>query len=354
MTMAYWLTTAQDQLRWSTIARFDPRFWSVNFPAPMMAAVTTQQADRLVINCAFQTARDLCGIIWTSVDADDHPLLRYETNTDYRGLTFRFRWRSFGAIVPLDAINGPVLTIEGRDAAGVPRAWYVRLWNYAVGTPTDAVVTLDFSTLRSGFGAGGDAVWPGDIDRMFFSLVPQGFDGTNMPLLQAVDASVEIHDMQVDGVGAMLEIGDSFLPEHDLQMANGYDDVYNQTPERVLRNILQLGYRGVIDHYIGISHFPKLAWNAAVQKYLVVAGAAPVNSACMAWHADFFYRATQLGFQVQMALSFELLDQYCPESWKQRAHDGTPALTGYTPPSTLISPLSAAGIAYLQAVLSSL
>jgi uncharacterized protein (TIGR02217 family) len=306
----------------------------------------------MVATFVFQTAQDLGGIIWTSADAEDHPLLRHETNTDYRGLTFSFHWRSFGAIVPLDAINGPVLTLEGRDETGAARAWYVRLWNYAVGTPTDAVVTLDFSAMTSGFSPAGDAVWAGDIDRMFFSVVPQGFTGAAAPLLQAVEARVEILDMRVDGIGAMLELADAFVPAHDLQIANGYDDVYNQTPERVLRNMLQLGYRGVIDHYLGISHFPKLVWNAGAQKYLAVAGASPVNSACMAWHADFFSRATQLGFQVQMALSFELLDAYCPESWKQRAYDGAPALTGYTPPSTLISPVSISGIAYLQAVLS--
>jgi uncharacterized protein (TIGR02217 family) len=350
--MAYWLSTAQDQLSWTTIKRFDPRFWTVNFPAPMMASLTTQFGDGLVARFVFQTAKDLCGIIWESTDQYDHPLLKYETHRDYRGLTFSFRWRSFGAIVPLDAVNGPVLTIEGRDAASQPHTWYVRLWNYAVGTPTDATVELAFSDLESGFALTGDAVWAGDIDRMFISVVPLGYTGQDVPLATVIEASVEIIDMHVDGAGAVLESGDAFLPEHELQMAGGYDDVYHLTPERVLRTILQLGYRGIIDHYIGISHFPRVAWNAAAQKYLTDGGPLPVNSACMAWHSDFFSRATKLGFKVQIAQSFELLDSYCPEAWKQRAYDGSPALTGYTPPSTLVSPVSAAGMAWMQAVLN--
>jgi hypothetical protein len=348
--MAYWLTTANDQLRWSTIARFDPQFWTVNFPAPMMAALTTQYEDGLIANFVFLTKNDLAGVIWDSEDTVDHPLLRFETNRNYRGLTFRFRWRSFGDIVPLDAVNGPVLTLEGRDAAGVAASWYVRLWNYAVGTPTDAVVTLNFSDLQSGFLLPGTDVWAGDIDRMFISVVPLGYDGTNAPLAAAIDAKVELLEMHVDGANAVLEIADTHVPEHVLAMSNGYDDVYNLTPERVMRNILHLGYRGVIDHYVGMSHYPKLSWDAAALKYLAVVDTLPANSACMAWHSDFFLWATRLGYKVQIALSFELLDQYCPESWKQRAHDGSPALTGYLPPSTLISPASVAGVAYLQAV----
>ncbi len=349
--MAYWLTQDADQLRWSTITRFDPCFWTVNFPAPMMAALTTQYGDGMVAKFAFQTKRDLAGIIWESVDTYDHPLLRYETSRDYRGLTFNFRWRSFGNIIPLDAVNGPVLTIEGRDAAGAAQSWYVRLWNYATGTATDATISLDFSALESGFTLPGSTVWAGDIDRMFISVVPTGYDGTDTPLSSAIEASVEILEMRVDGANAVLEIADAFVPEHDLRISNGYDDVYNLTPERVLRNMLQLGYRGVIDHYVGMSHFPKLAWNAPAQKYLAVPGVQPVNAPCMAWHGDYFFHAVRLDFQVQIALSFELLDAYCPEAWKQRAHDGSPALTGYTPPSTLISPASVAGISYLNAVL---
>jgi hypothetical protein len=38
-------------------------------------------------------------------------------------------------------------------------------------------------------------------------------------------------------------------------MCTGYDDLYHLTPERVLRNIVWLGYRGAINHYVGMSHY---------------------------------------------------------------------------------------------------
>ena len=46
------------------------------------------------------------------------------------------------------------------------------------GSPTDAVVTLDFDELDGGFGlpADADRVDPRDIDRMFISLIPPGYE----------------------------------------------------------------------------------------------------------------------------------------------------------------------------------
>jgi hypothetical protein len=141
-----------------------------------MASVVTTAPDALRVDAVFQKADDLIGLIWESADRWDHPLLAYDTDRDYARLTLTFRWRS-GGVLPLDAVNGPTLTIEGRDAAGQARAWYVRLWNYASGTPTDAQVTLPFSALSGGFLLPGEAdpVYPTDIDRMFISLVAPGY-----------------------------------------------------------------------------------------------------------------------------------------------------------------------------------
>jgi hypothetical protein len=52
---------------------------------------------------------------------------------------------------------------------------------------------------------------------------------------------VELTQIRCDGSGSVLEIGDVMLPEHGLGIATGYDDAYNQTPERVLRQIQALG-----------------------------------------------------------------------------------------------------------------
>ncbi len=347
--MGYWLATRRTVQAEGFVSRFDPRFWTVNFPRPMMAAVTTTAPDALRVDAVFYRQDDLAGLIWESEDRHDHPLLAYETSRDFRGCRLRFRWRSAG-VLALDAVNGPVLTIEGRDAGGVARAWYVRLWNYAQGSPEDAVVSIDFADVDGGFMLPGEAdpVWAGDIDRMFVSLVPQGYTGEEVPLAAPVEAWVELSGIAVEGPGAVLAIGEAVVPEHGLSICSGYDDSYHLTPARLLRNALQLGYRGDIVHYVGMSHYFRLE-GASGGYYASLAGGA-LNLPCAAWHADFASRAKALGFGVIWSLSYELFDAHCWNDWKQRAYDGSPALTGWEPPSALLSPAHAGAMGYLQAV----
>lgn len=346
--MAYWLASDADCLRHDWIKRFDPRFWSINFPRPMMAALTTPAPDALRVDLAFLKRNDLAGLIWESADRFDHPLLGYATARDYRGTILRFRWQGDAGVMPLDAVNGPVLTIEGRDASGNPRGWYVRLWNYAVGTPQDAQIVIDFDALAGGFmhPAEADAVWAGDIDRMFISLVPAGFDGVDAPLPAGVSAAVTLSDIRSDGRSSTLAVGDSFVPPHDVRIATGYDDSYHLAPARLLRGMVQTGYNSVINHYVGMSHYPALVWDAGEARF-VADPAVPINAPARAWHAEFAALAAAFGFSLILSLSFELLDQYAPEAWKQRDAAGNPALTGWSPPSTLLSPSNAAAMAYL-------
>lgn len=343
--MGHWLATARTGQETGVIKRFDPRFWTIDFPRPMMASVVTTAPDALRVDAVFYRKTDLAGLIWWAEDKHDHPLLAYETNRDFRGCRLSFRWRSAG-ILPLNAVWGPTLTIEGRDASGQPRAWYVRLWNYAQGTPTDAVIRLDFDALSGGFLLPGEAdpVWAGDIDRIFVSLVAPGYDGSAGNLPAPVEGWVELTSITCDGPRSVLSIGDILVPPHALRIATGYDDCYNVTPARLLRTILQLGYRKLINHYVGMSHYPRLAGGFAT-----LAGGA-ICTPCAAWHQDFAGRAKTLDYEVIWSLSYELFDANCPEPWKQRAATGEPALTGWSPPSALLSPANADAMAYLRGV----
>jgi uncharacterized protein (TIGR02217 family) len=75
-----------------------------------------------------------------------------------------------------------------------------------------------------------------------------------------------------------------------------------------------------------------------------------LNGPCSSWHRDFLARAKALGFEAILSLSYELFDAHCPEAWKQRAANGEPALTGWSPPSTLLSPANAEAMAYLRTI----
>ena len=347
--MAYWLCDQRRQQKSVPVMRFDPRFWTVNFPRPMMASVVTTGPESLRADAIFYRSDDLAGLIWDSADHWDHPLLAYETNRDYRRLTMKFRWRSAG-IMPLDAVNGPTLTINGRDATGAAKSWYIRLWNYAVGTPEDAEIVLDFSNLQGGFllPQEADPVFAGDIDQIFISLIPPGYTGLPGNLPAPVEAWVELTQIRCDGAGVMLDTGDVMMPEHDLKMATGYDDAYNQTPARLVRQIHALGYRQTINHYVGMSHYFRLE-PLGNGHYVSLAGGA-LNAPCRAWHRNFAAQAKLLGFDLIFSLSYELFDAHCWNDWKQRAENGDRALTGWVPPSTLLSPAHIGAMNYLKAV----
>lgn len=115
--MGHWLCRERRGQQTGTRMRFDPADWTVDFPRPMMAAATTPITDTVRVDEAFNHKDALAGLIWEAADRYDHPLLRRETARDFRGCRLSFRWRSAG-LLPLDAVNGPVLTIEGRDAGG--------------------------------------------------------------------------------------------------------------------------------------------------------------------------------------------------------------------------------------------
>ncbi|HMO76771.1 MAG TPA: DUF2460 domain-containing protein [Sphingopyxis sp.] len=343
------VAAAEPHHRKTWVKRFDPRFWTVDFPRPMMASVVADEPQSLRVEAVFHRKQDLAGLIWEAEDRWDHALLAYETKRDFRNLRLSFRWRS-GGVKPLDALHGPTLTIEGRDAEGNPRAWYVRLWNYAMGTAEDAVVSLDFDALDGGYllPVEADPVWAGDVDRMFVSIVPPAYDGGDGALAGAAEGWVEMSEIVSSGSGSVLAIGDAVLPEQALGIANGYDDVYHLTPARVVRQMVQLGYRGDVVHYVGMSHFMRLAGAGGGHEVSIAGG--PLNAPAAAWHAAFAAECAGAGLGVIWSLSYELFDAYCPAAWKQRDAGGDPALTGWEPPSTLLSPANAEAMGWLQLV----
>ncbi len=344
--MAFWLAQRRHAQESSYIQRFDPRFWTVNFPRPAMASVVTTGPDSLRVDVELHHEGELVGLIWDSIDSLDHPLLAYETSVDYSHTTLSFRWQSQG-VIPLDQPNGPTLTIEGYDAADQPMTWFVRLWNYAEGTPEEAVITLPFSELEGGFGLPGDAINPKTIDRMFISLVaPDYVANSSAPLPARFNGHAILSDINTDGANAMLEIGDVRLPPHGERMATAYDDAFNQTPARLLRNVLGLGYRDDLIHYVGMSHFMRL--ERRTNGELLVPSTAELREPARAWHRSFFEACRDNDFEATGSISYELFNAFCPEEWKQRTASGDPALTGWVPPSTLLSPANTEAMNWLK------
>ena len=94
--MGHWLAPPGGAKILGTVKRFDARYWTVNFPRPMMASVVTTGPSALRVDARFYRKDELAGLIWEAEDRWDHPLLAYETARDFRHCRLRFRWRSEG------------------------------------------------------------------------------------------------------------------------------------------------------------------------------------------------------------------------------------------------------------------
>lgn len=348
--MGYFLASGDGEaVRRAWVKRFAARLWTVDFARPMMAALTVPAVRTLRVELDFHTRGDLAGLIWASEDRWSHPLLAYATERDYRGVTLAFDWVSGPGVKAMDAVNGPTLTIEGRNAAGEAATWYVRLWNYATGTPSAARVELDFDDMQSGFGMADGAVWAADIDRMFISIVPEGYDGTGESLAAGISTWVELRNLAANGVRSAIAMGDAFLPEHRLRICSGYDDSYHQPPERLVEQWRALGYRGIGNHYVGMSHYFALA-QVGAGRFEVADG---LCASAIAWHRGLLRAAATAGLELIFSLSFEVFDAHAPAAWAQRDHAGGRALTGWEPPSTLLSPCNGDAVGWLAGIAAS-
>lgn len=349
--MNHWFTSSEAPVVTTWVKRFDPLHWTVDFPLGTIASVVTgSDGHGMTLEAEFLRKGDLAGLIFESEDRKSHPAHARQTARDFSKTKLSFRWQSSGAM-PLDAVNGPTLTIEGRDAEGNPRSWFVRLWNYASGTPDDAVISIDFDALDGGFAlpADADRVVPVDIDRMFISIVPSDFvPGSEEIRTSVALVSIGLNDIRCTGSNSVLSIKDAVTPEHPLRIATAYDDMYNLPPERVIDTAERLGFRGIINHYVGMSHYFGLDDSGRVDS------ARALNGAALAWHRDFARAAAARGYALIWSISYELLDQACPEEWKQRAFDGSPGLTAWDPPSALVSPANADAIDFLGRVATQL
>jgi uncharacterized protein (TIGR02217 family) len=349
--MPVWFTRPGAPVEQGWVKRFAAADWTVDFPRGAMAsAVTTADERGLIVEAHFLRKGDLVGLSYESEDRHSHPARARDTRRDYSHCRLSFRWKSTG-LIPLDAVNGPTMTIEGRDEAGQPKSWFVRLWNYAGGSPTDAMISLAFDDLAGGYllPAEADPVWPKDIDRIFLSLVPPAYvAGSQEPIGVATDARLEISEFKCNGSGSVIAVGDAWAPEHGFNACTAYDDIYHLAPERVVRAVEAAGFRGTINHYVGMSHYPAIGPGGLVD---------PAQGMCIAareWHRDFARAAKARGLEVIWSLSYELLDMFCPAGWKQRAYDGATAATAYDPPSALLSPANAEAIAWLGRIAAEL
>lgn len=75
----------------TTIPRFDPTYWTIDYNAEMVGTIRRLNSNSLVASMQFRTNRDFVGLRWDSEDIVSHEWFKYATDTDYRHTVFAFR-----------------------------------------------------------------------------------------------------------------------------------------------------------------------------------------------------------------------------------------------------------------------
>jgi hypothetical protein len=165
-----------------------------------------------------------------------------------------------------------------------------------------------------------------------------------------VTVAFRMRGVSVTGTGATIgrRLYDQ-LP-HGMQMTSGFDDTYNITPWRQVDNTWQLGYRGYFTCYMGMSHYFKAfssGGSATFENKVVKDAAQPLNFPTQKWCESLFAQMVAKGYKFVWSTSYEILNTYCPEEWKQRDYLQRPALSGWSPPSSFLIPAKLEAMDYL-------
>lgn len=348
------------------IERFEPKYWRVDGPQTM-SFTTTNYLDGFEVLFKSRTTSDLVGIIWDTENKKDHKLLSYETNPDYTGLKWSFNIE-LSPSMPLlnDEHKAATLTIKYIEDNQEKTA-YVALFNYC-DTPESrsAQVVLDFDNIKAGFYA--DQSFPVNrITQMFFAGITSSYVGKKVigsdgmptaeeipivPLVNQEEGFIRITNSQVTGSGAKLSAKKVLVPKHNLGMCTSFDDHYDLNPQRIVDNLIDLGYQGFINHYCGMSHYPEMAWDSSINKWQVpdtfVTGENVVNPCTLRWHQAYAKALNDAGFESVFSVSFEMYSMAGNEFWAQRDFNDQIGRTGYEPPSYFFSLCNQNALGYLH------
>lgn len=344
----------------TTVPRFSADCWTIDGVRSMSFCIVGDTDDGFEAHYTSRKKNDFAAAIFFSEDKYMHPYLSYETKKNFTNCTLSFTVDIEGdAPSLLDEKLGLVMTVIVNDnSAAGQTPYYLRLANLATPstlTATHADITIDWDTVMSGFME--DIPFPkNDIDRIFIGCLTKGFVATSTdPLASPQHAKLKVSKLRTSGINGTYNRRSMNIPQHTLGMCTGYDDSYNVNPRRIIKNCYDLGYRGLINHYCGMSHYYDQKWDAGQQRFVVTkATDAPtynlLNREATTWHKSFANNAYDNHLKAIFSISYEMYSEAAELTWTQRDWSDNYGYTGYEPPSYLLSPCNADAMSWLQGV----
>ena len=356
----------------NSLYQLQPKFLVTNFNFDAMASTVTQSGTSFKNTGVFRTKTDLVGMSWFAEDTLSHLDFKYPLKKDFSGVTLSYHYAITGHTPLLDAESAaPTITVRTEDGE-----YYIRLWNYVVDRPEDSWeknageylhkdvrfpegrtpgnatgeegnIVIDFDSLYAGWtpyiwqNPGGIGQWVENPDwvkvpvekikEIMWSFVPLEYNNGSGYLEDSMPYEVTFTDWTVSG-SCILGTEAAGQAVTRVRLCDDYDDIYNMTPERVVSEYERLGYRNIVNCYIGASHYYDKCYSG--DKMNVKTGY-PFNPAFEAWYGDYLRRLHALGVKVIHSVSMECVDP--PESWKQRNWEGVAGTTNWEPKPSLLS-----------------
>lgn len=337
-----------DRLSWDTREErmFHPRYWVTNCQQTESSCIVADE-DHCLNKLVSRTYGGMAGCIWETVDKYDHFGVGFDDHYEMRNTKLWFRMSVTNAC-NFETPEKMIMTVDLVDGTTI----YVPLAQYASSISEDknvAEIHIDFEDCvgmdQNNMMMGVD---PRQVRRILIPLMPKDWVANSTdPRSRNVECQLKLDILEPDTGWKMMQVNNLTVPDHDVGMCTAYDDMWNVSPLRVLSNMRQLGYNGMINHYVGMSHYYDYSWSGTGW---LLDKTGTLNAAAYKWHDDFMAKAKKYKFEVMQSVSFELFSDACPLEWTQREWDDSYAKTGYTPCSYLLSPTIEEGMNFLTAV----
>lgn len=247
----------------------------------------------------------------------------------------------------LNYVSGSIAPVNG---GGIPYGASLTI-SYQYGL--HETYTIPFSNLKQGTHPNNAVtISATNIKKISLPIIPNFYSqGKNELTGKSDEITVTFHNWAVTG-GELGVIPNAIQP-HALRVAEGYDDEYYRNPYRIVQAMHHLGYRKVINLYIGASHYYDKKGTAGAlstdHKTQTLIPSAGVCSAAKKWFKYLLKSMKQFSFD-EIIISVSMENLQMPETWKQKLHDGSSGQTGWEPPTSFFSPTNAEVRAYWEKV----
>lgn len=233
----------------------------------------------------------------------------------------------------MDFVRGEFFT----GAGSIPfDAWTSVSYDYNVGEE----YTIDFNNISEGTHPNAMVkLSSSDIHSVTFPVIPTYFVSGELECTGRSDAfKLNFNGMKT--TGGNLGPKPPRMPTNPYRLAEGFDDEYNKNPKRLIEAMRLLGYEGIINLYIGASHFydkwgPEGFLNEG-HTTMYLDPTVGINTAFSTWLHSYLKHMKLNGFD-EFVTSVAMENLQMPEEWKQRMSDGYPGQTGWQPPTSFYS-----------------